>query len=183
MTSRDGHGPAGREAGVTLIELLIVLIIISVLIIASIVATRSARVASRNDAMKAAAASIDQAVGSFNRMYPAVPDPFTNRVNDQLVTRRLGQAWTGNTGNPNTGLADETGGWLLSTWPRDPWTGRGVRVLRYATLTSCNGGRAGEVKVCRLGAAQGRQTYLIRAWGKDSNGRAKLVYTAQHGVR
>ena len=163
------------EAGFTLIEILIVLIIISVLLVAAWVAMQSARVASRNDAMKSAASSIDQAVSAYNRMYPPVGGSA-----DRLLAAP--NPW--NSSNQNTALVDETGEPLLNNWPANPWGTNGVVVTRYLAVGSCASGQPGEVKVCRLNpATDGRLSYEIRAWGKDSNGNPKLLYNTQHGGR
>lgn len=173
----------GPEAGFTLIETLIVLIIIGILVMGAWVAMQSAKIASRNDAMKAAAASIDNAVSSFNRANPPVPDPITLVRTDRLVQGGT-TPWTT---NRNTPLKDDAGEPILAEWPRDPFvegTNTGVKVYRYATQNSCAAGRAGEIKVCRLPvAADGAHSYVIRAWGKDKDGNPTVVYVANHGGR
>jgi prepilin-type N-terminal cleavage/methylation domain-containing protein len=164
------------EAGFTLIEVLIVLIIITVLAVAAWVAMQSAQVASRNDAMKSAASTIDTAVSTYNRMYPPV-----GGAADRLLAAP--NPWQ--MSNSQTALVDETGEPLLNNWPKNPFGGNGgVTVTRYLAVGSCANGQPGEIKVCRLNpVTDGRLSYEIRAWGKDSNGAAKLVYNTQHGGR
>lgn len=166
------------EQGFTLLELLIVLIIISILVAAVWVAMRSAQVAARNDSMKAAAATIDTAIGTFNRMYPPI-----GGVADPLMPG----ATTGSNpwrGSSTRGLYDETGERLIAVWPADPFRSNAtVEVWRYPGATSCANGRPGQVKVCRLPLSEGRLTYEIRAWGKDGNGATRQVYYARHGGR
>lgn len=173
----SAHAPRQREAGFALIELVIVLIIVSILILSAVLLMGSAQVASRNEAMRTAGASIDQAVGSFNRMYPVVGGQA-----DRLAPFE-GAAWSGNVGTASAGLTDETGEWLLSDWPTDPYTGTPVRVLRSPNQAYCGMGAAGTVRVCRLRAASGRQTYMVVAWGRARDGSPTEVYRASHGIR
>lgn len=170
-----------REGGFTLIELLIVMIIIGILLAAAWVAMQSAKVQSRNDAMKAAAASVDAAIGTFNRMYPRVGAGAT----DALL--RGPNPWVGNTGNPSQGLADETGEWILAEFPSNPYrSNTNVRVFRYAVPQPCAavaGGAPGDIRVCRMGGANGALTYTIRAYGRNTQNQTVTVYTASHGTR
>lgn len=164
------------ESGFTLIELLIVLIIIGILTVVISQALVAARVASRNETMKAASASVDQALGSMNRIYPRVggTDPF--------VQRGGGAMWSGNTGSPDVGLADETGAWILNEWPDNPFAAGGVQLRRYATPAPCAAmGPPGEIRACRTAA--GGMTYTVRAFGRDKDGNAVEVYRASHGAR
>ncbi len=168
--------PRRAEQGFTLIELCIVLIIISALSLLLFTAMTSAKVASRNEAMKAAAASVDQALGAFNRIYPRVG------ASDPFVQRDSGAAWTGNTGSPTTGMADETGAWILQKWPDNPYAPGGVTVRRYATAAPCAAmGVPGEVRACRT--ALGGMTYQVRAYGRSKDGSTIEVYRATHGAR
>ena len=150
------------------------MIIIALLVILVSLALNSAKVASRNEAMKSAAASIDRGIGALNRIYPRVG------ANDPLVQRGSGAVWSGNTGSPNTGLADETGAWILNEWPDNPYATGGVVVRRYATPAPCAAtGAPGEVRVCRTAG----MTYTIRAFGRNRDGNAIEVYRADHGGR
>lgn len=169
--------PRHGEAGFTLIELLIVMIIIAILVFAVSQAMSSAKVTSRNEGMKTAAASVDQAIGSFNRIYPRVG------VTDPFMQRGGGAVWSGNTGSPNNGLADETGAWILNEWPDNPYTPTGGVVLRrYATPAPCAAmGAPGEIRACRTAA--GGMTYTVRAYGRDKDGTTIVVYRADHGAR
>lgn len=173
----SAHAPRRREEGFALIELLVVLIIVSILILSAMLLMRSTQVASRNEAMRAAGGSIDQAVGAFNRMYPVV-----GAQPDRLAPFQ-GATWSGNVGPAASGLTDETGEWLLSDWPANPYSGAPVPVLRSPNPAYCTSGAAGTVRVCRLGAAAGRQAFVVAAWGRDRNGTPVEVYRARHGVR
>lgn len=162
------------EAGFTLVELLIVMIIIAILVLMVSLALNSSKVASRNQAMKSAAASVDQALGSFNRIYPRVgtSDPFWQRSKNK--------AWSGNTGSPNKGLADETGAWILNEWPSNPYVTGGVVLRRYSSPTSCAAmGVPGEIRACRTAGMM----YTVRAFGRNRSGATIEVYRASHGAR
>lgn len=173
---RDKRG----ERGFTMIEMLIVVIIIATLVVLIMGMMKSAREAARNDSMKTAGASIDQAIGSFNRMHPPVPPPGSTTIRDELIQRSAGQAWSGNTGNPANGLADDVGEWLVAQWPVNPFRPGGVVVRRYSTQGNCTaGGVPGEVRVCRTPA--GPMTYMVTAWGKNRDGNPTIVYRATHG--
>lgn len=169
--------PRNGEGGFTLIELLIVVIIISMLMAILTIAMNSSKVAARNEGMKTAAGSVDKAVGSFNRIYPRIgaSDPFVQRGGTGVV-------WSGNTGSTATGMADETGAWILAEWPDNPFAAGGVQLRRYATPGPCAAmGAPGEVRACRTAA--GGMTYTITAYGRDKDGNAFVVYRADHGAR
>lgn len=163
-----------RDSGFAVIELVIVMIILSVLVLAVVLAATSAKVTSRNQAMRSAGANVDQAVGSFNRIYPPV-----GGIADPLVARTQ---FASTATTAPAGLVDETGARILRSWPTNPYTGQPVRVLRFAAASSCDSGAIGEIRVCRV-PANGAQTYRITAWGRNRNGVAQLVYTARHGGR
>ena len=153
-----------------------VLIIVAILVVAAWLAMQSAKVASRNEAMKTAASTIDQAVSTFSRMYP----PVGSQPDALLPPARGANPWRASS---TQGLFDETGEPLLGEWPSNPFDrSQSVEVYRYATAASCATGQPGQVKVCRLDpVADGRLAYLIRAWGKDSNGAPTQVYSVRHG--
>jgi prepilin-type N-terminal cleavage/methylation domain-containing protein len=162
------------ERGFTLVELVIVMVIVSILVSIVVVATRSARVSSRNSAMKADAAAIDGAISSFNRIYPAVGGT------DPLMARGSGVRWDRQGGDPSVGLADETGEWLLSSWPQNPYAAGGVRVYR-AVASPCTkaGAAAGDILVCRSDPAR-PGSYEVVGWGRAGNGSVREVYRVLH---
>lgn len=174
MTDRPRQ-PA-REAGFSLIELIIVMIIIAILSLLVIGVLRSSRVAAANDAARAAASSIDQAVADFNRIYPPL-------ATDPLMTRGGGAGgapWTSEATDPAQGLADETGERLLSEWPTNPYGPGGIRVhRRIDPACTLPGARPGDVLVCRIDAAR-RMRYAVVAWGKGPGGATVEVYREAH---
>jgi prepilin-type N-terminal cleavage/methylation domain-containing protein len=176
--------PHRREGGFTMIEMLIVLIIISILVAAAWKAMVGAKVATRVEAMETATAQIDSAFGTFNRMYPPIgADPF----------QQLQASSTPMTANPTPGqappanrryLADETNEPLMNAWPKNPYSTGGVRVFVYTSPAQCAGiGQPGDIRVCRMGGANGAQTYTITGYAKDKTGASVVVYTASHGQR
>lgn len=165
------------EAGFTLLEMIIVVIIIAILMAGAWVAMRSANAASRRRAMTTASASVDQAMGAFNRMYP----PVDATQPDTFWQRSQGSVWSGNTGAAAQGLTDETGEWLLAQWPNDPYSTGGVEVTRYGSDAGCTAGQPGEVHVCRT--SPGTMLYHVVGWAKDDSGAPVKVYDMRHGVK
>ncbi|MCW2923870.1 MAG: hypothetical protein JWM98_1274 [Thermoleophilia bacterium] len=159
-----------------MIEMIIVMVIIAVLIAGAWMAMRSAKSSARARAMTTAAASVDEAIGAYNRMYPPVA-----AGSDPLWQRAPGAVWTGNTGTAALGLADETGEWILNEWPANPYASGGVKVSRYASDASCTSGQPGEVHVCR--AVAGTMTYHVVAWAKDTSDATIKVYDMSHGTK
>lgn len=179
MRSRADTSRA-REAGFTLVELLIALVIIAVLVVILMIGLSSARTATRNDAMQAAGATFDQAFGALNRISPPMPDPQSGAFIDP-IDRIPAAGMTANPADPNTGLADESGEWLIQEWPRSPYAPGGVRLRRGATSATCTvtSPQPGDVAVCRRSATR-RGQYEVVAWGRDGSGAPAVVYRAQH---
>ncbi|MCW2961238.1 MAG: hypothetical protein JWM25_1569 [Thermoleophilia bacterium] len=172
MTSRPR---IAREAGFTLVELIVVMIIVLVLMAAAWVAMQGAKTSARARATVTSATTVGRAISTFNRQYPVVGSPAV----DPLLTRGGGAPFTQAQSEPN-GLFSPGGEALLRPWPTNPYTNNPVVITR-ATAAGCpTTGAFGSIAVCRVPAAQGgAASFRIRAFAKNSSGAAYVVYDVQ----
>jgi prepilin-type N-terminal cleavage/methylation domain-containing protein len=165
--------PARREAGFSMLEIIIVMAIVAILMAVLIPGFLGQKRDAPNKSTIAAAQTFQAAAAEYLRSFPPVGGP------DPLLSRGSFTGPFTPTLPPATGLYSAAGDPLVKSWPTNPFSKGNktpVRVLRGACTTAPS---LGDVLLCRPAGSGGvpdLQGVRVIAWGKGPSGATVKVY-------